>query len=86
LIRKGYIVRTMTDPGPAGVRSNETARRDASIQSGAQILSTDYPAGEAAESGYFVTVRPPGNTQPNARCNPVLKPANCLDDMLKERR
>ncbi len=84
LIRKGYLVRTMTDPGAAGVKSNATARRDASITSGAQIVSTDYPAGEAADSGYFVTVRPVGQTIPNARCNPVLKPANCTDDLLKE--
>ncbi len=64
LIRKGYLVRTMTDPGVAGVKANETARRDASISSGAQILSTDYPAGEPAESGFFVTVRPPGKLIP----------------------
>ena len=85
LIRKGYLVRTMTDPGVSGVKANEAARRDASIKSGAQILSTDYPAGEAAESGFFVTVRPAGQTYPNARCNPVLKPANCTDAMLTER-
>jgi hypothetical protein len=84
LIRKGYLVRTMTDPGFAGVKANETARRDASINSGAQILSTDYPAGEPAESGFFVTVRPAGQSRPNARCNPVLKPAKCTDAMLKE--
>jgi hypothetical protein len=84
LIRKGYLVRTMTDPGFAGVKSNQTARRDGSIQSGAQILSTDYPAGEPAESGFFVTVRPAGQFRPNARCNPVLRPANCADAMLKE--
>jgi hypothetical protein len=47
-------------------------------------VSTDYPAGEPAESGYFVTVRPEGQAYPNARCNPVLKPANCSDAMLKE--
>jgi Phosphoinositide phospholipase C, Ca2+-dependent len=84
LIRKGYLVRTMTDPGFAGVKANQIAKRDASINSGAQILSTDYPAGEAAESGFFVTVRPSGQTYPNARCNPVLKPANCTEAMLKE--
>jgi len=84
LIRQGYLVRTMTDPGFAGVKSNETARRDASINSGAQILSTDYPAGEPAESGYFVTLRPAGQTHPNARCNPVLKPSHCTDAALRE--
>jgi len=84
IVRQGYLVRTMTDPGFAGVKSNETARRDASINSGAQILSTDYPAGEPAESGFFVGVRPAARTHPNARCNPVLKPANCSEATLGE--
>jgi hypothetical protein len=84
LIRQGYLVRTMTDPGIEGVQHNETGKRDASINSGAQILSTDYPAGEPADSGYFVTVRPAGQTHPNARCNPVLKSANCTEALLKE--
>src|SRR6185437_9384126 len=86
LIRKGYLVRTMTDGGPAAVKANDRTRSDASIRSGAQIVSTDYPAGEAAESGFFVTVRPNGKTHPNARCNPVLKPANCTEAMLSEPR
>jgi hypothetical protein len=72
LVRKGYLVRTMTDPGPAGVRANDTKRRDASIASGAQIVSTDYPIHEAATSGYAVDVG--GST---ARCNPILKPSAC---------
>jgi hypothetical protein len=74
LVRKGYLVRTMTDPGPAGVRANDTKRRDASISSGAQILSTDYPFQEPASSGYFVAVE-----DGTVHCNPVLKPANCRD-------
>lgn len=72
LVRKGYLVRTMTDSGPAGVRANDTKRRDASIASGAQILSTDYPIGEPAASGYFVEV-----DHGTVRCNPVLKPGAC---------
>jgi hypothetical protein len=74
LVRKGYLVRTMTDPGAAGVRANDTKRRDASIASGAQILSTDYPLHEPAASGYFVEVE-----HGTVRCNPVLKPAGCKD-------
>lgn len=73
LVRKGYLVRTMTDPGPAGVKANDTKRRDASIKSGAQILSTDYPIHEPAASGYFVDV-----DHGTVRCNPVLKPT-CRD-------
>lgn len=72
LVRKGYLVRTMTDPGPAGVRANDTRRRDASAASGAQILSTDYPIHEPATSGYFVEV-----DHGTVRCNPVLKAAAC---------
>jgi hypothetical protein len=64
LVRKGYLVRTMTDPGPK--------RRDASIASGAQILSTDYPLPEPASSGYFVEV-----DHGTVRCNPLLKPTAC---------
>jgi hypothetical protein len=80
LVRKGYLVRTMTDPGPAGVRANDTKRRDGSMASGAQILSTDYPYDEAAESGY--AVRFEGGAI--ARCNPVLKPAHCDPSKLTE--
>jgi hypothetical protein len=72
LVRKGYLVRTMTDPGAAGVRANDTKRRDASIASGAQILSTDYPLNEPADSGYFVEV-----DHGTVRCNPILKPTAC---------
>jgi hypothetical protein len=79
LIRKGYLVRTMTDPNPGAIRANETKKRDASINSGAQILSTDYPLHEAASSGYQVEV-----DHTTARCNPVLKVAACTASALTE--
>jgi len=73
LVRKGYIVRTMTDPGPQGVRDNSTERRDTAMASGAQILSTDYPYVERhSKSGYSVSF-----DAGNVRCNPVLKPKGC---------
>lgn len=62
----------MTDPNPAAVRANDTTKRDASMISGAQILSTDYPYDESAASGYAVRF-----DRGNVRCNPVLKPAAC---------
>ena len=62
----------MTDPNPAAIHANETKKRDASIASGAQILSTDYPLHEPAASGYQVEV-----DHTTARCNPVLKPKAC---------
>jgi hypothetical protein len=81
LVRKGYLVRTMTDPGPDGVRANDTKKKDAAMVSGAQILSTDYPYDEAASSGYAVRF-----DQGNIRCNPVLKPAVCDVTMISERQ
>ncbi len=80
LVRKGYLVRTMTDPGPAGVRLGETRRRDIAIASGAQMLSTDYPYDEkSAVSGYSVRF-----DKGNVRCNPVLQTAACSAEFLTE--
>lgn len=79
LVRKGYLVRTMTDGGAAAVRSGDTRRRDQGFASGAQILSTDYPyEWKAAGSGYSVAI-PAAGTSTNgrkvvARCNPVNAP------------
>ena len=78
LVRKGYLIRTMTDPHPEGVRANDGSRWDAAMASGAQILSTDYPSREAAGSGYSVRF-----DRGNVRCNPVLKPA-CDAAAIKE--
>jgi hypothetical protein len=81
LVKQGYLVRTMTDPGPVGVRANETQRRDTAMASGAQMLSTDYPYVEKADSGYAVRF-----DQGNVRCNPVVKSPVCSADALREVR
>jgi hypothetical protein len=75
LVRQGYLVRTRTDDSTREARVNDTRRRDAMIASGAQILSTDYPASEPArwDGHYFVAL--PGNVV--ARCNPVNAPEGC---------
>ncbi|HEV2486628.1 MAG TPA: phosphatidylinositol-specific phospholipase C1-like protein [Terracidiphilus sp.] len=81
LVRKGYLVRARTDSDTKEARTNSTARRDAMIASGAQILSTDYPANEPARwPGHFV-VTLPGKTI--ARCDPVNFPATCSGELLK---
>jgi Phosphoinositide phospholipase C, Ca2+-dependent len=46
LVRRGYLVRTRTDADTKEARTSETLRRDAALASGAQLLSTDYPASE----------------------------------------
>jgi hypothetical protein len=75
LVRKGYLVRTRTDADTNEARTNSTARRDAMMSSGAQILSTDYPVNEPARwPGHYV-VALPGDAA--ARCNPVHASAAC---------
>lgn len=74
LVRRGYLVRTRTDWDTGQARRNDTSRRDEAMASGAQILSTDYPASEPARwTGYQVSL--PGGVP--ARCNPVLIRAGC---------
>jgi hypothetical protein len=52
LVRQGFLVRTRVDTR-GGKPSEE--RRTRAFESGAQILSTDHPEGEAdPESGYVV--------------------------------
>jgi hypothetical protein len=73
LVKKGYLIRTRTDADTKEARTNDTARRDQMIATGAQILSTDYPVNEPARwPGNFV-VTLPGKVP--ARANPVNAPA-----------
>lgn len=75
LVRKGYLVRTRTDGDTKEARTNDTKRRDAMIASGAQLLSTDYPASEPARWAGAFSVALPGGVA--ARCNPVAAPTVC---------
>lgn len=80
LVRQGYLVRTRTDADTVQARTNDTRRRDAVVASGAQILSTDYPKGEPAASGFVVAL--PGGIM--ARCNPVEQaPGGCTSAALE---
>jgi hypothetical protein len=77
LVRKGYLVRTRTDADTKQARTNDTARREIALASGAQLLSTDYPASEPSQwTGYSVSL--PGGAV--ARCNPVNAPPSCRTD------
>jgi hypothetical protein len=82
LVRQGYLIRTRADSDTKEARTNNTTRRDEVLASGAQIISTDYPASEQAASGYKVEL--PGNAV--ARCNPVHRPKTCVDaDLASDR-
>lgn len=76
LVRQGYLIRTRTDADTREARGNSTGRRDAMLASGAQILSTDYPASEPAQWAGHYRVELPGGAV--ARCNPVNTPADCV--------
>ena len=54
-VKAGYIVRTRADGDLKEAQENDTSRREAAFASGAQIITTDFPNGEAhAETGYQV--------------------------------
>jgi hypothetical protein len=79
LVRKGYLVRTRTDADTKQARTNDISRREIALASGAQLLSTDYPASEPSEwTGYSVSL--PGGAV--ARCNPVEAPPSCSNRVI----
>ncbi len=80
LVKQGYLVRTRTDEGTEQARTNDTARRDLALSSGAQMISTDYPSSEPSPWTKFSVGLPEGLV---ARCNPVNKPAGCADHLLE---
>ncbi|MEG8130282.1 phosphatidylinositol-specific phospholipase C1-like protein [Xanthomonas hortorum] len=73
LVKAGYLVRTRTDADLKEALHNDTTRRNSMLASGAQLLSTDFPAHEPASNGYVV--RFDGDAV--ARCNPQLAHAHC---------
>src|SRR3984957_18333546 len=74
LVGKGYLVRTRTDADTKQARTNDTARRELALASGAQLLSTDYPASEASQWTPYAVGLPGGAV---VRCNPVNGPPSC---------
>ena len=80
LVKQGYLVRTRTDEGTEQARANDTSRRDRALSSGAQMLSTDYPLSEPSPWTAYSVGLPGGIV---ARCNPVNKPAGCVDALLE---
>jgi hypothetical protein len=80
LVRQGYLVRTRADADTREARAGSTLRRDEALASGAQLVSTDYPASEpAASTGYSVSF-PQGSM---TRCNPINQPPACRNDLLE---
>ena len=82
LVKKGYLVRARSDADTDNGRTGNTHRRDELLHSGAQFISTDYPASEPAKwTGYTVAL--PGGLA--ARCNPVSAPKSCVDAKIESK-
>jgi hypothetical protein len=85
LVRQGYLVRTRADHDTLEARANDTSHRDAALASGAQWVSTDYPApGLASRWGTSYYVAVPGGTV--ARCNPVAVYSACRSSAIEPKR
>ncbi|MER7080108.1 Phosphoinositide phospholipase C, Ca2+-dependent [Saccharopolyspora kobensis] len=79
-VSRGYLVRTRSDVPFTEAASGDTTRLRAALASGAQIISTDFPApGLAARYGsdYVAELPTP------VRCNPVNAPRSCRSEHLE---
>jgi hypothetical protein len=85
LVRDGYLVRTRSDVPLQTVVSEDTEMLESALESGAQIISTDFPeiGMSARYDSDFVARLPEGGT---ARCNPVNAPRGCRDSRLERTR
>ncbi len=81
LLDMGYVVRTRADSGLKEGRLGDTARRENAMQSGANIVTTDFPSGEADSKTGYVVQFPTGTA---ARVNPVSGPANLRGKAIPE--
>jgi hypothetical protein len=70
LVKAGYFIRTRADSSLRTTGNRPPVRRDAAFACGAQIVSTDYPNGEAAANGFVVKF----THDAPARINPVNGP------------
>jgi hypothetical protein len=71
-VRAGFFIRTRADSGLEEAKNGDRSRLEAALRSGAQIVSTDFPA-PTGDTDYVVTI--PGGTP--WRCNPVLDVPSC---------
>ncbi len=71
-VKEGFIVRTRADANVVAVANGAVDKRQAALDSCANVISTDFPNGEAdPKTGYVMQL--PGNVP--ARSNPVNGPA-----------
>lgn len=77
-VTDGFIVRTFADELVQAL-ANDTTERDAALQSGAQLLSTDVPV-PRDDTPYVFAI--PGGTP--SRCNPLTAPPSCTSTDIED--
>ena len=75
LLQQHMIVRTQADVDAVEARANDLNRATNAIQSGAQVVATDYPVPDPKIGPYVVRLP----TTAVARCDPVTAPKSCHD-------
>lgn len=71
LARQGYLVRTRADISVKEPATNDTSKRDAALNSGAHIITTDFPSiTPHPKTGYLVAFPDQADWRPN----PLLAP------------
>lgn len=75
----GYLVRTRADSDPTVAMTNDRAQLTAALASGAQIVSTDFPA-RTMGSDYVVEI--PDGTP--SRCSSVTAPMGCTPALIED--
>ncbi len=75
-VEDGFIVRTRADAELLDPGADDYARLEAALESGAQLVSTDYPD---EEGDYWLQI-PEGTP---SRCNPLTAPPGCAAEQIE---
>ncbi len=79
LVKKGYLIRTRSDAGTIESRNGDTRTLNSALNSGGQIISTDYYKADARFSNYVAKL--PDSAW--VRLNPINGPKGKLSSPIK---
>ena len=82
LLHQNMMIRTLADADGVEARANDLVRATNAIQSGAQVVATDYPVADPAVGSYVIKLP----TSAVARCDPVTAPKRCVDTDVENAR
>jgi hypothetical protein len=81
LVREGFLVRTRADANTIEARQQDVHRRDAAMQSGAQLISTDFPEPQPSWGNYEVRWPDGIVARPNPVGASVIPPDTDLEEL-----